>query len=209
VEGNEFKTQRMSTRKKSPPVQIPLEQLVLLQQQYHHRQQEQEQEQQGKRRSHPRDQDEDEDEIEAEPDESSAVECSAKDCPINGTVALHSQHQLPEMEAHFKKLFVSLSQREREFQEEEEYPKKELDLDRSCKFHQKILREARQRNTELMATYRSCFDDLDDEDERFEPTRRLYLKLIGELDQANKKMDDIELELMKKSSISPSLLSTR
>jgi hypothetical protein len=146
--------------------------------------------------------DEDEDEIEAEPDESSAAECSAKDCPINGTVAPHSQHQLSELEAYFKKLYVSLSQRE---VQEEESPKKELDLYRSCKFHQKILREARQRNTELMATYRSCFDDLDDEDERFEPTRRLYLKLIGELDQANKKMDGIELELMKKSSISPAL----
>jgi hypothetical protein len=56
-----------------------------------------------------------------------------------------------------------------------------------------------------MAAYRSCFVDLDDEDERFEPTRRLYLKLIGELDQANKKMDDIELELLKKSSMIPTL----
>jgi hypothetical protein len=132
--------------------------------------------------------------------ENSAVECSAKDCPTNAPQPPPAE----QLEAYFKKLYVSLSQREREVQEEES-PKKELDLYQSCKFHQKILREARQRNTELMATYRSCFDDLDDEDERFEPTRRLYLKLIGELDQANKKMDGIELELMKKSSISPAL----
>jgi hypothetical protein len=69
---------------------------VILEQQQ--QQQQQQPQPQGKRRSDPRDQDEDEDEIEAEPDESSAAECSTKDCPINGTVAPHSQHQPPPVD---------------------------------------------------------------------------------------------------------------
>jgi hypothetical protein len=142
--------------------------------------------QQGKRRRNDED---DEDEIEVMPESV-------------------SPHSFPEVEASFQKLSVSSGPREREILAEMESLKKQLELYLSCLFHQKILKEARERNAELMRTYQSCCDDLDD-DERFEPTRKLYSKLIGELAQASKKMSGIEEDLMKKSSVTPEVYRVR
>jgi hypothetical protein len=167
----------------------------------------------GKRRRNYGNDDKDEIEIEVETDES-YVECAGEGCcrPRIGAATPHSpklQHPIfPEVEASFQKLSVSSGPREREILAEMESLKKQLELYLSCLFHQKILKEARERNAELMRTYQSCCDDLDD-DERFEPTRKLYSKLIGELAQASKKMSGIEEDLMKKSSVTPEVYRVR
>jgi hypothetical protein len=64
----------------------------------------------------------------------------------------------------------------------------------SCLFHINILKETIRRNRGLIQTYQSCSEELH-QDERFNPTRNLYQRLIEELREANRKMSRIEKEL--------------
>jgi hypothetical protein len=67
----------------------------------------------------------------------------------------------------------------------------------SVLFHQKLLREAKERNEELMKIYKSRCDELQG-DARFEPTQKYfkYVKLVNELIQANQKITKIENEFL-------------
>lgn len=71
---------------------------------------------------------------------------------------------------------------------------RKLKLILSFNLHFNILEEAKQRNNELTATYRRCYDDLN-KDERFGTTRQIYERLFLELEEANIKMTRIQSEL--------------
>jgi translation initiation factor 2B subunit (eIF-2B alpha/beta/delta family) len=70
----------------------------------------------------------------------------------------------------------------------------------SCLFHINIIQQAIERNQELIQTYSACLIDLN-QDERFIPTRNLYERLIEELREANRKMNQIKEDLSNSSSM--------
>jgi hypothetical protein len=116
--------------------------------------------------------------------------------------------ELEEVLCTFNILEIGPNSNERKIIAKVETLNKQFEMYQSCLFHQKILKEANQRNEELIKVYQSCRDDLQG-DERFDETRRLYDRLTEELIASNKKMTQIEKDLSLKSSINPEVYRTQ